>query len=641
MTSPTDRSTLHRDLLNPPRECSLLPFWFWNDDLDEAELLRQIADFDAHGVYGFVIHPRIGLPRSIGWMSDAMLGFMSVALREAKRRDMKVLLYDEGMYPSGSSSGQVVASDPTLQCRGLAIQTPLEGTLPDVPANATVLAELTRVTGERVRVIERPIRSVIRGLHYLQEEPKVIEDEPLAGDILNPRTAEKVIELVYEKFFASFGSYFGDTVLGIFTDEPHALGRSKEKNVRPGTTGILDFASELVGYDLRPRLAGLWFDDEPHAKQTRRHWHFAIQRRLEQAWYAPLSRWCEARGVALCGHPAAGDELGIQRFFHFPGQDLVWRFVEPEKPSALEGHESTQGKVTSSAMLHLGRRRNSNEFCGAYGSQTTFEEFKWLADWCLVRGVNLLIPHAFYYSVRGPRRDERPPQVGPNSPWWDRFKPFADHCRRLSWVNTDSTPVCDVAILADPDHAPWKAARVCFEHQRDFNYLDPAMLLRDDAIARDDGLHLDGMHYRVLVLDGDDPLPPTLVAKLQPLLGSGQIVRYRGGLDPAARPDDGVATLAGEGDLALHLQRHAAADLTLDAPAPALRVRHVTKAGEHFYLLFNERSEPLRRTLDVSAVGAAAWIDTASGQARPLPSRPLPLELRGFELKLLHVAPAR
>ena len=37
-----------QDLINPPREYSLLPFWFWNDALNEEELRRQIADFEAH-----------------------------------------------------------------------------------------------------------------------------------------------------------------------------------------------------------------------------------------------------------------------------------------------------------------------------------------------------------------------------------------------------------------------------------------------------------------------------------------------------------------------------------------------------------------------------------------------------------------
>ena len=54
---------------DPHRSFSVMPFWFWNDTLDEAEIIRQIDDFEAHGVYGFVIHPRIGLPEHIGWLS--------------------------------------------------------------------------------------------------------------------------------------------------------------------------------------------------------------------------------------------------------------------------------------------------------------------------------------------------------------------------------------------------------------------------------------------------------------------------------------------------------------------------------------------------------------------------------------------
>src|ERR1700760_4255120 len=97
--------SFEEEFQNPPREFSLLPFWFWNDELDADELIRQIDAFERNGVYGFVIHPRVGLPRDLGWMSDKLLGFYHVAIEEAARRDMKVLLYDEGMYPSGSSSG--------------------------------------------------------------------------------------------------------------------------------------------------------------------------------------------------------------------------------------------------------------------------------------------------------------------------------------------------------------------------------------------------------------------------------------------------------------------------------------------------------------------------------------------------------
>ena len=77
------------------REFTVVPQWFWNDVLTADELVRQIDDFQAHGVYGFMIHPRVGLPRDIGWMSDRFLHFMHVAIEEARRRDLLVYLYDE------------------------------------------------------------------------------------------------------------------------------------------------------------------------------------------------------------------------------------------------------------------------------------------------------------------------------------------------------------------------------------------------------------------------------------------------------------------------------------------------------------------------------------------------------------------
>lgn len=51
------------EFLNPPREYTLAPFWFLNDELTETEMKRQIDGFEAHGVYGFVPHARTGLLR--------------------------------------------------------------------------------------------------------------------------------------------------------------------------------------------------------------------------------------------------------------------------------------------------------------------------------------------------------------------------------------------------------------------------------------------------------------------------------------------------------------------------------------------------------------------------------------------------
>ena len=48
-----------------------------------------------------------------------MIHFMHVAIEEAEKRHMYVVLYDEGMYPSGSSSGQVVQRNKAHAAQGL------------------------------------------------------------------------------------------------------------------------------------------------------------------------------------------------------------------------------------------------------------------------------------------------------------------------------------------------------------------------------------------------------------------------------------------------------------------------------------------------------------------------------------------
>ncbi|MCI0645414.1 MAG: hypothetical protein L0332_31770 [Chloroflexi bacterium] len=615
-TEITERTqNIHPHLLAPPREFSVTPFWFWNDALDEEEIVRQIADFEAHGVYGFVIHPRVGLPRDLGWMSGRLLHFYDLAIQEARRRQMTVILYDEGMYPSGSSSGQVVAQDPAYHCRCLAkIDLPPAGE-PALAEDQHLVAVVERANGQRLAVIDRRADSFIRGLHYLGEGPA--EDEPPAADLLNPAAVGCFIRLVYDTFAARFAAYFGSTITGIFTDEPNLLGRCRERPVFPGTAGILAHVNRILGYDFTPHLPALWFDDEPQAGYYRRQYLQAVNVRLEETWYAPLHDWCQERDLALMGHPAQDDDISHLRYFHVPGQDLIWRWVLPDHPSALQGTASTQAKCSSSAMVHGRRRRNANECCGAYGHEFTWEEMVWLANWCFVRGVNWLIPHAFYYSVRGPRRDERPPDVGPRSSWWPRYGQYADGCRRLSWLNTGSLHVCHLAILGGYNALPWPAARLCFQHQRDFNYLDERQLF-EEAELKEDGLHLAGMCYQALIAEHEPALAAGPI--WQRLEQAGRLLRYEAGLDEPA--------------FVRQIDQLVPPDVTATPAAPNLRARHVVKHGRRYYLLFNEGQVPLETRLSLAHCRHGLLFDPYTGRQAPFAAA-TPLRLAGHQLVVI------
>lgn len=630
--------------LNPPAEFSQAPFWFWNDKLSEAEIVRQLDDFRTHGVYGFIIHPRAGLPRNTGWMSDRMIHFMRVAIDHAIKRGMWVVLYDEGMYPSGSSCGQVVAENPAFRTRGLFaidLDTTKPGTKeygisighngkPELVTDQHLVAIVKRKTnGHRLAVIDRamrPGRSVIRGLHFVEEDPprrpdhkEVPEDLPPAADILNTKAVECFIRLVYKRYHDEFGEHFGQGIRAIFTDEPSLLAKNAEQGAVPGTTGILEYVNSWLGYDFTPYLPALWHKNEPDADRYRRDYHHAVQGRLEETFYSPISKWCDAHGIALTGHPAGPDDIGHLRYFHIPGQDIVWRYIEPGKPSALEGAQSTQAKCASSAMVHLGRRRNSNEYCGAYGHNFTFEEMKWLTNWLVVRGCNMLYPHAFYYSIRGPRIDERPPDVGPNSPWWEQYRPYADSCRRLCWLNTDSKHICGLAILGRNDYLPWRSAKVCFRHQRDFNYLE-ARYLWEDARVTTEGIYIAGMHYRALIIEDE---PPRRAKSALGILDDGdRLIRWREGMS--------------DSEFVRQIDRLVPVDVRVSPMTPELRVHHVVKDGTDCYILFNEGQKDIDVHLHLSDKGQRFWLDAETGR-RDAIDTDRTVHLARHELKILMV----
>lgn len=609
---------------NPPREFSQAPFWFWNDELSEGEIVRQMKDFSDHGVYGFVIHPRVGLPKSIGWMSERMIHFMRYAIEQAQKLNMWVVLYDEGMYPSGSASGQVVAESQAYRPRGLfaidldevkpgdtvhRFRIGNDG-LPITGGNENLVAVVPRQSdGHRIAVLDRyiaPGYALIRGLHFLEENPtrrpdhkEVAEEMPPLADILNPDAMQAFIRLVYQRYYDEFGDYFGKTVKAIFTDEPSYFGKRAEKGAVPGNSQVLAFVNEWLGYDFTPHLPKLFYKNEPEADRYRDDYHRALKARLEETYYQPISRWCLEHKIALTGHPADPDDIGQLRYFQIPGQDIVWRYIEPGKASALEGPQSTQAKCASSAMIHLGRRRNSNEYCGAYGHNFTFREMKWLANWLLVRGCNLLYPHAFYYSVRGPRIDERPPDVGPNNTWWNEFKPFADATSRLCWLNTDSRHICEVAILGLNDYLPWESAKVCFQNQIDFNYLE-ARHLWEDAVVDESGIRIRDMHYKALIVQTEPP------EKAKPALAqlekNNRVIYWK--------PGDG------EQPLLKFIDSLVPRDIQCSPPTPDLRYRHVEKEGKHFYILFNEGEDTLATSIEFSVKGINTLLDVESGEQR-------------------------
>lgn len=614
----------HDQVATPDPAFTQIPLWFWNDELDDDEIRRQMAEFRAHGVYGFMIHARMGLPKSIGFMSDRWLGHVRTAIEEAARTGMLVCLYDEFMYPSGSAHGEVARSNPEHAAQSLRmtvqevdgpgrvdLDEPDEGTVVAVVAGRRI-SEVKTLDPATLRLLSRdqpgtelpaghwqimtftqvPSGGHIRGVHEGEDDRQ--PDAPPAADLLNPEAMRQFIRLAYDPYDRVASEHYGKTVIGMFTDEPSMLGRGHRQGVKPWTGGLAEFFADRRGYDLLPLLPALFVDIGDRTAPIRRDFERTLTERLDETYYRPLAQWCAERNIALTGHPAHSDEIDPLRHFHIPGQDIVWRWALPNHESALEGPNSTVGKCTSSVARHDGRRRNSNELFGAYGWQLTMDEMKWLTDWLAVRGVNLFYPHAFYYSIRDSRAMERPPDVGPNNAWWPHYRPFADYTSRLCKLLTDGRHICDVAILGGENRLPWRAAKLLFEHQVDFNYIEPWRLIEQAEIV-EGRLRLGDMAYGVLIIDQDDTPDEVISQRLRELAEAGVQVRYCRGA-----PDERL--IAG-------IER----DVRANPASPDLRYIHVQKYGIDFYLFVNEGETAIDTEVTVRCNGRAEWFDPWTG----------------------------
>ena len=482
-------------LQNPPREFTAIPFWFLNGELTAEELRRQLADFAAHGIYGVVLHPRMGLSPDITYLGERYFAHIRTAVEAAAALDMKIVLYDEGMYPSGSASGLVVKDHPELASEGITLtQTVLPGD--ELLAQAESGALVVRKSG-----------GTMRGLHWGEDDGE--KNAPKTADILNPAAVSRFIELTHEAYYRELKEHFGAAIIGFFTDEPSILGRNVS-GMFPWTHGFAEIFRRAGGNtaNLTALFDGMENDDT-------RLYHKLLLQREGEVYYGTLSRWCKAHGIGLMGHPHQSDDIEVEKYFAVPGQDLVLRWLAPEK-DGLAGIDSTMAKCSADAARLMHRRRNANECFGACNKddnpwQLSGGDIKWYTDWLAVRGVNLFIPHAFYYSICGKRKDERPPDVGPHSIWWAHYEAWSTYWQRLSWLMTDIDLHAEAAVLCrNRDLCP-DTVRPLFERQIGFQYIPesyfPACTVEDGA------LWLHGHRYTAVL--GDKALFPDAAHPVQ------------------------------------------------------------------------------------------------------------------------------
>lgn len=487
---------------SPPASYRPIPFWFWNSKLRGEEIRNQIREFHSRGIGGFFIHARFGLETR--YLSREWMECVRQAVAAAEELGMEVWLYDENGFPSGVGDLKV-SSIPEYRSKfiDLTERDVLGGDELDVelPPGTVILAYAYpsgNPAGERIDLCaaisgNRLRWKAPRGAWSAAVYSRCVLNDPndvvFGVDYLNPEAMQYFFALTLEPYKEALGEHFGRTIKGIFTDEPTLLpwhhdidwyGRRSHARVVVWSEGV---EAEMISKEGLPAdrfLPHLFFDFDDSTAKIRRSFRRVVSELYERAFFEPYSRWCKQNNLKLTGHVLFEEGLYLNTDFQaditrclehlsIPGTDHLGLVTEtpyggfsntPRHLTNVQGE-----KLVTSIAHHMGREAAVSETYGCAGWGLTFEQMKRLADWQYSLGINMLCPHAFFYSIEGFRKSDAPPSHN-HLAGWGHYRTFADYIGRLSYVLREGVHSAKVALLY-PLERFWGEHRAGLEGETD------------------------------------------------------------------------------------------------------------------------------------------------------------------------------
>lgn len=414
------KEVVSRDLT----EYRSIPFWSWNNDLEEEHLVRQIDAMKAAGIGGFIMHARIGLKTE--YMGEKWFSCIKACLDRARELGMNAWVYDENGWPSGFVGGKLLENE-DFRARFL------EYAVLDAfdPAAFAVFKE----TEAGYLRIEAPEEGVAR-YHTVY-----LRVSPANTDILNPAVVDAFIQETHAKYYERFPESFGRELVGFFTDEPQYY--------RWGTpyTPALEEEFRKGGMDVRDGLVYLFLKDE-RGYAFREKYFRSMNELYTVNFYKKLYDWCEEHHCKLTGHSVDEMHLYSQmwggaacmpsyEYEHIPGIDFLGRVPGSELPPRQLGSVASQ----------LGFHQTLTETFGCSGNDVTLGELKSIGEYQFFHGVTLMCQHLYPYSVSAQGKSDHPPVFSDHNNWGEGFATFNEHFTRLGYLISNTRETYDVLII--------------------------------------------------------------------------------------------------------------------------------------------------------------------------------------------------
>ncbi|MBQ8310519.1 MAG: glycosyl transferase family 2 [Clostridia bacterium] len=643
------------DILNGKESNYLLPFYWQHGDHTE-KIPEQIERIYRSGCRAVCVEAR---PHNnfggAGWWRD-----MDIILAECKARDMQVWLLDDDHFPTGHANGLIAKKYPHLRPwelieRHVDVVGPMREASVFVPVqndeNILIGAYAYRRYADDEEICEYepiPLTDCIENGTLLWDIPEGVwriffyYRSRQGGksdyiDVINPASVDVLIEAVYEPHWEHYKSYFGNTFVGFFSDEPgfknQYQGRHRmdagpyEKRI--GRQGLaLPYSDEVrarmqctLGFDPLPHFNLLWYECDGNGEDRAllRHAYMdAITAMYQEYFCMRLGNWCRAHGVQYIGHVIEDNgcharmSYGAGHYFRsldgqdMAGMDIVLHQVMPGMSDYT--HSSTLSSGVSdgrffhytlaklcASLSHLKPHMQKRAMCeifGAYGWSEGTPFMKWLIDFLLVRGINHFVPHAFSPQYPDP---DCPPHFGAegHDPSFEGFCELMRYTNRASHLLFGGTHVANAALLYHAE-AEWAnkidtsmpvdaPAKHLYDHHIDYDIVPMDDL--QNAQVEGGKLLLSDESFDCLIVPTAPYLPTHFYATLRRLRAAGLPVWF------VDRAPDGYASefeAVALDDLAKRMRNAGMMDVTVPDGYPKLRIYHVRRDGCDVFMLFNE-----------------------------------------------------
>jgi hypothetical protein len=404
-------------------------------------------------------------------------------------------------------------------------------------------------------------------------------------DALDPDSTKAFIELGYAPYAEAIGPSFAERIVGFYSDEPamHYFLTAQDNAIVPWTKDMFGRFQQRNGYELRPRLIDLFFDVRPDSSRVRMDFYRTTSEFYSDAYYRQLREWCNEQGVRFTAHLLYEEWLRNMirvegnLFRHYERMDTVAvDHLYPIIGTRETPDQHVAIKVASSAAHQLGSERLICESFGGIFMDATMQRMKWIADWEMVLGVNVINPHGFHYTFEGARKRDWPPSMFYQYPWWRYYGEFSAYVSRVQEALTGGRHVANVAVIW-----PINAMMATYRPQQrtddneliqaglnhltdqllrthhDFDYLDEDILAR--AEIRDGAVHVGDEAYELVLVPPMTHVLASTVDALERLVATGGRVLSVIERPSSALADGGlqdvaprVHALVGEGDRVEH-----------------------------------------------------------------------------------------